>query len=363
MSKKPWNLHIDRQYRPKVAILIPVHNEEKAIGLKLRNLDKITYPKDKLEIVIANDASTDKTLEKIAAFKAQNSSLNIRVIDNTEHTGKTNCLNQALNSVDTDIIVASDADCFWPSDILEKSLPFLSDPDVGAVCAKEMLLNPQGSWVTRGEEFFDDTMEAIRVGESKIHSTIVFHGGFAVFKRSVLDAFDPEVDDSGTALSIIQKDHRTLLLSETGFFTPFPTLWKNKLAIKIRRASQLQHIWAKCLKLMMTGKLRMPKRIALPEAFLHIFNPLLLVAFLAVLIAGTIVEQNLLFLEALLAVFCVALLVKRSRTIVLEVLQNNIILLAALSSFFTNKGFRLWKTVQESRSLITEESLKNNNLV
>ena len=363
MSRKPWNVKIDQQYRPKVAIIVPVHNEEKAIQLKLRNLERILYPYDKFEIVIANDASTDRTMEEVESFKLRNNSLNIRVVSVEQHIGKTNCLNLALKSVDTEVVVVSDADCFWPADILEKTVPFLSDPDVGAVCAREMLLNPEGSWVTKGEEFFDDTMEAIRVGESKIHSTIVFHGGFAVFKRSALDEFDPEVDDSGTALGIIQKEQRTLLLSETGFFTPFPTIWKNKLSIKIRRAIQLQHIWAKCLMLMLKGKLKIPKRIAIPEIFLHIFNPLLLVAFVSLMIFGTIMERNVIFLSGILLFFRASLLFKRSRTITLEVLQNNLILLAALSSFFNNKGFRLWKSVQESRSFITEETLRRNDLV
>ena len=211
-------------------------------------------------------------------------------------------MNHALKSIDAEVIVMSDADCFWPSDILVKALPFLSDPEVGAVCARELILNPQGSWVTKGEQFFDSTVESIRIGESKIHSTVIFHGGFAVFKRDILDEFDGDVDDSGTALSIIQKDHRTLLLPETGFFTPFPTLWKNKLVIKIRRANQLQHLWAKCLKLMVKGKLRIPKRIAIPEIFLHIFNPLLFVALVATTFVGF--TQYPLFFGAVLLVFC-----------------------------------------------------------
>ena len=361
MSKRPWNVNFIAGYQPKVAILVPLHNEEKAIQLKLRNLDRIVYPTDKFEIVLANDASTDRTLEEVEAFKATNKSLKIRVFDSKEHLGKTSCLNHALKSIDAEVIVMSDADCFWPIDILTKSIPFLSDPDVGAVCARELILNPQGSWVTKGEQFFDSTVESIRIGESKIHSTVIFHGGFAVFKRAMLDEFDGDVDDSGTALSIIQKDHRTLLLSETGFFTPFPTLWKNKLVIKMRRANQLQHLWAKCLNLMVRGKLRMPKRIALPEIFLHIFNPMLLLALVAATVVGFF--ELPLFFSAFLALVGATLLFKKTRPILLEVLQNNVFLLASLSSFFTRRGFRLWKTVQESRSFITEVALKEKNLL
>ena len=361
MSRRPWNVKINKEYQPKVAILVPVHNEEKAIQLKLRNLAKIAYPSDKLEIILANDASTDHSLEEVKAFEANNQSLKIRVFDSQEHLGKTSCLNRVLKSIDADVIVMSDADCFWPQDILAKALPFLSDPKVGAVCARELLLNPQGSWVTHGEQFFDSAVESIRIGESKIYSTIIFHGGFAVFKRNILDEFDGDVDDSGTALSILQKDRRTLLLPETGFFTPFPTLWKNKLVIKLRRANQLQHLWAKCLGLMVKGKLRIPKRIALPEIFLHIFNPLLFIALVATTFLGLF--EYPVFFGAVLLLFFSSLLLRKTRTIVLEVMQSNVILFASLPSFVTKKGFRLWKTVQESRSLITEVALKERNLV
>jgi cellulose synthase/poly-beta-1,6-N-acetylglucosamine synthase-like glycosyltransferase len=361
MSRKPWNIKVNENYQPKVAVLVPVHNEEKAIQLKLRNLEKIVYPADKFEVFIVNDASTDNTLKEIENYKLTNTSMKIRILSSQEHIGKTSCLNRGLKSIDADIIVLSDADCFMPSDILEKTLPFMSDPQVGAVCARELLLNPHGSWVTTGEQFFDNTVEAIRIGESKIYSTIIFHGGFAVFKRSVLDEFDREVDDSGTAFSILQKDHRTLLIPETAFFTPFPTIWKNKLTIKIRRASQLQHLWAKCAKLMVKGKLRMPKRIAMPEIFLHIFNPMLLVAFIIATAFG--IFEYPVFFGLFFILFFAVLAVKKTRTILIEALQSNFILLAALPSFFNNKGFRLWKTVQESRNLITEEILKQNNLL
>jgi len=357
---KFWQINANKDYKPSVAILVPVHNEEKTIQLKLKNLERVIYP-TQTEIVIVNDSSTDKTLEEIGRYTASNMGINIRIFTEKEHLGKTKCMNLALKSISADVVIVSDADCFWPSDILLKALPFLSDPSVGAVSARELLLNPEGSWVTEGEQFFDNTVEAIRIGESKIHSTIFFHGGFAAFKRSSLGEFDLEVDDSGTALSIIQKDSRTLLLPETGFFTPFPTHWRNKLTIKIRRASQLQQVWAKCLKLLIKGKLRLPNRIALPEIFLHIFNPELLIAFVAITIFGTI--QDPIFFAAFFLFLCFTLLIRKTRTIVLEVLQNNLILLAALSSFFTNKGFRLWKTVQESRSLITEDALKQKNLV
>jgi cellulose synthase/poly-beta-1,6-N-acetylglucosamine synthase-like glycosyltransferase len=325
------------------------------------NLSRVNYPTQKIEAIIVNDASTDSTLEEARKFIDSNQGLKISIFDNQTHLGKTNCLNLALKSVSADIIVVSDADCFWSSDILLKALPYLSDSSVGAITARELLLNPQDSWVTRGEQLYDNSVQSIRIGESKVYSTIVFQGGFAAYKRALLNEFDHDVDDSGTALNLVQSNSRTLLIPEIAFYTPFPTIWKNKITLKIRRASNLQQVEAKCLNLLLRRKLAIPKRIAIPQIILHIFNPLILVALAIVSILVFI--QNPFILLALLLAFCAAISIRKIRTTVFEALQNNFILLLAFGSFFTGKKFKLWKTVKESRTLITATALKEKKLI
>ena len=361
MSTKPWNLKITEGYQPSVAILVPVHNEEKTIRLKLQNLSKLDYPADKIDTVIVNDASTDNTLTEIDAFKAQNPLLKIKVFDSKEHFGKTECLNRALKSVNADILIISDADCFWPSNILQKALPYLSDANVGAITARELLLNPYSSWVTRNEEYYNSTVQSIRIGESKTHSTIIFQGGFAAYKQEFLQEFNHETDDSGTALDIVQKNGRTLLLPEIGFYTTFPSVWKNKVTLKIRRAGHLQHLWAKCMKLLFEGRLLLPKKIAIPEIFLHLFNPLLFVVL--IVLSALMLIQYPLFLLIFLPLLGLLFAAKKTRSTLLETIQNNLILLISLFSFFSNKQVTLWATVQESRSILTEDILIKNKLI
>jgi len=356
-----WNLHLSDGYLPSVAILIPVFNEERIIRLKLENLAKVEYPADRLEIIIVNDSSTDNTLKIVNDYMAANPSLKITIFDSKEHLGKTGCLNNALKNLKADVVIISDADCFWPHDILVKALSYLSDPQVGAITARELLLNPQDTWVTLGEQFYDSTVQSIRIGESKLHSTIFFQGGFAAYKRDVLAEFNHSTDDSGTALDIVQSNKRTILIPEIGFFTISPTAFKNKVSIKIRRASHLQKLWIRCLSLLVRGKLAFPKRIAIPEIFLHIFNPLLLVV-LAVLSVLVLFEYPVLAL-ALFLLVGVVFAIKRNRIIALELLQNNLILLAALTSFLTNRKFKLWKPVEESRLVLSEQLLKEKNLI
>jgi hypothetical protein len=105
----------------------------------------------------------------------------------------------------------------------------------------------------------------------------------------------------------------------------------------------------------------MPKRIAVPEIMLHIFNPLLLIVF-AVLTVAVGVVYPLLGLALLLLVGG-ALAVKRTRVMLFELLQNNFILLLALSSFLTKRNFKFWKPVAESRNALTEAILREKKLI
>ena len=61
MTKKTWNLKNDETYQPLVSILVPTHNEEDNIKKKLMNIAAVSYPKEKIEIIVVDDASEDTT--------------------------------------------------------------------------------------------------------------------------------------------------------------------------------------------------------------------------------------------------------------------------------------------------------------
>lgn len=360
-AAKPWNLRIDENYEPHVSILVPMYNEEKSIRFKLENLYKLKYPANKLEIILVNDASTDKTLDELDEFMSSHEGPNIKVLNRLKRGGKSSSLNFALKRTNSDVVVVSDADCFLSSDTLIKALPYLSNAEVGAVAGKEMLLNPQGSWVTEGELFYNNFVQTLRLGESKVHSTVFFQGGFAAYKKAVLEEFDHENDDSGTAFNIVQGKRRTLLIPEARFYTMFPTNWKDKIILKMRRANQLQQLWTKCLKLLLQRKLVLPKSIAVPEIFLHILSPIVFFALIPV--AALVIGAQPLLLAAFLPILLLALVIPKGRISIIENVQGNFILLFSLFSFITGRKFKHWKTVEESRSFLNKVVLKENQLI
>lgn len=95
-AKKTWKLRIDRNFQPKLSILIPVHDEESVIESKLENIKNASYPKEKIEVLVVDDASGDKTSMKARDFMKDNPQLNIKVVRQNPRVGKSAALNRAL---------------------------------------------------------------------------------------------------------------------------------------------------------------------------------------------------------------------------------------------------------------------------
>jgi biofilm PGA synthesis N-glycosyltransferase PgaC len=341
-AKRPWKLKIDKDFQPKVSILIPAHNEGEKIESKLRNVKSVQYPKDKMEIIVADDASTDSTLAKIEDFMKNNPELSIRTFTQDTRRGKSATLNMALHFSTCQVIIVSDADTLWSENILQNALPYFSDPCIGAITGGGIVENPNPSWVTKGENAYLELGSTIRLGESKIHSTIRFEGGFCGFKRGAFQEFDSESgsDDSGTALSVVQNGFRAIFVPEAVFTTEFPNSFKGKLKVKARRANQLMQLWTKSLRLLYSRRLRLPKKIAVPEIFLFVFNPVVFLALVIVMI------MTFAFYPILLLAFAIALCLgsvfPTVRRYVIEVTLSNFILFYSLISCIRGKKLVSW---------------------
>ncbi len=98
---------------PTVSILVPAHNEEKVIERSILAMLKLDYPREKLQIIVINDNSTDKTGKILQNLKSQYPSRNIKIITTDAKTGgkgKANALNIGIRHAQGEYIVVYDAD-------------------------------------------------------------------------------------------------------------------------------------------------------------------------------------------------------------------------------------------------------------
>jgi cellulose synthase/poly-beta-1,6-N-acetylglucosamine synthase-like glycosyltransferase len=119
---------------PKVSVLVPAHNEEEHITKSLESLANLDYPKNKYEVIVIDNGSTDKTYKKAQQFKRKFSKKlkKIRLL-RLPTPSKSKALNAGLKYVTGDIVGILDADTFVTKDCLRKMVSYFKDEKVGAV--------------------------------------------------------------------------------------------------------------------------------------------------------------------------------------------------------------------------------------
>jgi glycosyltransferase involved in cell wall biosynthesis len=93
---------------PIVSIIIPCFNEQDTIGELLAAIHEQTYPRENLEVIIADGLSTDQTRQRIADFQAKHPGLDIRLVDNPQKIIPAG-LNRAIQASHGQIIIRLDA--------------------------------------------------------------------------------------------------------------------------------------------------------------------------------------------------------------------------------------------------------------
>ncbi len=127
---------------PSVTLIVPAYNEEAVIERRLGNLLELDYPAGRLEIVVADDASDDRTAELVERLAAREP--RVRLL-RYERGGKLPNLNRTVATVDSEIVAFSDANCVWASDALAKLIRNFADDDVAYVCGQLRLQRPDGT--------------------------------------------------------------------------------------------------------------------------------------------------------------------------------------------------------------------------
>lgn len=120
-------------FTPSVSVVIAMRNEEKEVERLLKNLSEQIYPIEKFNIILVNDHSTDNTLNLL--IKSDLNNLKIIDLIDGEH-GKKDAIKKAVSIADSEIILASDADCsftpYWTQTMVnyfvDEKVKFVSGP-------------------------------------------------------------------------------------------------------------------------------------------------------------------------------------------------------------------------------------------
>jgi cellulose synthase/poly-beta-1,6-N-acetylglucosamine synthase-like glycosyltransferase len=135
-------------YMPKVSILIPAYNEEFVVGNILNRMTELTYPRDRLEIILIDDRSTDTTGQIADDYASIYNYITV-VHRPSGGYGKPAALNDGIKISTGEIILTFDADYYPQLDIVEKLVAPFADPEVGAVQGRVTVRNEEDSIVSK----------------------------------------------------------------------------------------------------------------------------------------------------------------------------------------------------------------------
>jgi cellulose synthase/poly-beta-1,6-N-acetylglucosamine synthase-like glycosyltransferase len=202
--KRPYDSH-DLTPLPLVSVVIAAYNEEKEIENKLINLLSLDYPRDRLEIIIASDGSSDRTNAIVQRYEERG----VKLLA-LPRQGKAAALNAAVGSSKGEILVFSDANSIYKSDALQALVRPFADPQIGGVAGNQCYLKNRGSDdVTAGERGYWDFDRIMKQFESSAGNTISATGAIYAIRRSLFQpVMEGVTDDFFTSTSVIAQSYR-----------------------------------------------------------------------------------------------------------------------------------------------------------
>lgn len=238
-------------YQPTVSLIITAYNEEKVIQQKIENTLNLSFPKDKLEIIIVSDGSTDKTDVIAKTFNSEG----IRFIKIKGRKGKTYCQNQAVKLAKGEIIVFSDANSIYKLDAIEKLVQHFSDQRIACVSGELQYVDKSDR--VEGENIYWRYEQFLKRLETKCSSIITTNGAIYAVRRNLYIPLPSDVvSDFVEALELIRRGYQVVYEPEAIAFESTTASSQEEYQRKVRIVSRAVYSLFKQRNLFMFHPLR-----------------------------------------------------------------------------------------------------------
>jgi cellulose synthase/poly-beta-1,6-N-acetylglucosamine synthase-like glycosyltransferase len=166
---------------PSVSLIIAAHNEERDIRTKLENTFGLDYPREKMQVIVASDCSTDGTDAIVRGYEPRG----VLLVRLPHRGGKTAALNEAVKRATGDILVFSDAPTLYRPDTIRKLVRNFADDSVGCVTGEIWYTNETNSLIGNGGSLYWKYESWLRRMESDIGSVLGMAGCIYALRREL----------------------------------------------------------------------------------------------------------------------------------------------------------------------------------
>lgn len=164
---------------PRVSFIITAFNEEKRIRQKIENTLAQDYPKNRLEIIVASDCSTDSTDEIVNSYRGHG----VKLVRAPERKGKENAQRYAVDSAAGQILVFSDVATILENNGISNIVKNFHDPTIGCVSSEDRTIDEGGQ--ISGEGAYVRYEMMLRSLETKINTVVGLSGSFFAARKEV----------------------------------------------------------------------------------------------------------------------------------------------------------------------------------
>jgi cellulose synthase/poly-beta-1,6-N-acetylglucosamine synthase-like glycosyltransferase len=216
---------------PSVSIVISAYNEAKSIAAKLDNILLLEYPRDRLEVIIASDGSTDGTDAIVEQYKEYD----VKLLS-LPRQGKAAALNAAVSTAKGDILVFSDANSMYKVDAIKELVKPFAEPKVGGVAGNQIYKSEvSGASSSDGERAYWNFDRTLKVSQSRSGHTLAATGAiYAIRRQLFLPIPDGVSDDYVTSTRVIIQGSRLVFAPDAIAYEPVAATSQVEFRRKVR---------------------------------------------------------------------------------------------------------------------------------
>ena len=229
---------------PSVTLTLPVYNEVGSVRARLENLLEVDYPRDRLQILVISDASSDGTDDVVSEFADRG----VELLRLERRGGKTAAENAAAAHARGDIVVNTDATSrILPGSLKALVRPFV-DPEVGVTSGRDVSVGDVATEANAAESGYVGYEMRVRAMETRVGSIVGASGCFYGIRRSLYaPAFPEELSrDFASALIARENGFRAVSVDDAVVLVPRTTSVQKEFRRKIRTMARgLETLWFK----------------------------------------------------------------------------------------------------------------------
>lgn len=225
---------------PFVSLIVPARNEEKGLFKTLHSLISLDYPKEKLEILVVDHESSDRTPEIAKHLIAQHPHMRIRLLYKKHLAGelKADSFNEGLRNATGEFVGCVDADTVVMQNCLQEMIPLFQDPTVGAVISTIKVHQPKNLFerIQHLEYIFATFTRGLM---SRIDTLHVTPGALSIYRKSLFDKYGPFdthniTEDLEMAMRLRSHGYKIKLAEKSVTYTKVPDTFQEHWKQRVR---------------------------------------------------------------------------------------------------------------------------------